>query len=119
MKTMDDDNVMIALTTVAGAEDADRMAATLVGERLAACVNVTAVRSTYRWQGGVEVEEERLLVIKTTRARWPELRRRLPELHEYDVPELVALDVADGLDPYLDWVASSCSVAASDPSPES
>ncbi len=66
------------------------------------------VRSIYRWKDGVERDEERLLVIKTTGARLEALRAAIVELHPYDVPEVVALDVVGGHAPYLDWVAESC-----------
>jgi len=94
---MDDPDVMIVLTTVPDAA--------LVGERLAACVTALGpARSTYRWQGAVESADELPLLVKTTAAGWPALRARLRELHPYDVPEMLALRVADGWPAYLDWV---------------
>lgn len=88
-------------------EHADAIAATLVEERLVACVNITTpVVSTYRWQGRVERDEERLLILKTTFARREAMTARLLELHPYDVPELLFVPV-DGSAPYLDWVRAS------------
>jgi periplasmic divalent cation tolerance protein len=73
---------------------------------LAACVNqFPGVVSTYRWQGKIHEDAEVLLVIKTTRERFDALRDRLVGLHPYEVPELIALEVADGLPAYLEWVA--------------
>ena len=90
-------------------EDAERIATALVERRLAACVNaVSGVRSTYRWKGRVERDEERLLVIKTTDSRLEPLRAAIVELHSYEVPEVVALEVVSGHRPYLDWVTESC-----------
>lgn len=78
----------------------------LVEERLAACVNrLPGVLSTYRWQGEIHDDSEVLLVIKTTRERFDVLRDRLVELHPYKVPELVALEIAEGMPAYLDWLA--------------
>ena len=99
---------VIVLTTFPADRDAEAFAHTLVSERLAACVNVLpAMHSTYRWQGAVETATERQLVIKTEESRLDQLKKRLNELHPYDVPELLVLTVVDGGDRYLRWVAES------------
>lgn len=75
---------------------------------LAACVNlIDGVRSVYRWDGRVHEEDEALAVIKTTRGRLDELEARVRELHPYDEPEFVALEVEAGSLSYLEWVAES------------
>lgn len=103
----------VVLSTVGDAGDAERIAAALVERRLAACVNlVPGVRSIYRWKGGVERDDEQLLVIKTTGEQLEALRAAIVELHPYEVPEVVALEVVGGHAPYLDWVAESCAPAA-------
>ena len=85
----------------------DVLARTLVEERLAACVNVHGpMTSTYRWQGKVEVEPERQVVIKTTRARLAALETRLRALHPYELPELVVID-AVASDAYASWVSET------------
>lgn len=97
----------VVLTTAPNARTARRLARTLVGERLCACVSIVpGVWSIYQWAGKVQEARELLLVVKTTRAKLPSLKRRLVALHPYEVPELLALQVADGLAPYLEWVAS-------------
>lgn len=97
---------LLCLCTCPDAETAARIARTLVEERLAACVNrLPGVASTYRWQGKIHEDAEVLLVIKTTRACFDALRLRLIGLHPCEVPELIALDIADGLPAYLDWLA--------------
>ena len=84
---------------------ADSLAFSLVQERAAACVSVVpGVRSTYRWEGAVERADEVLLVIKTSSESLPRLMSRVAELHPYDVPEIVALDVASVHAPYAKWV---------------
>jgi len=99
--------VRVALSTAPDADTAARIARALVEERLAACVNlVPAVRSIYRWRDRIEDAAEVLLVIKTRAERVEALAARLRALHPYELPELVALPVADGLAPYLDWVAA-------------
>ncbi len=81
------------------------LARALVRRRAAACVNlVPRVRSIYRWKGRVEEAGETLLVIKTAAARVPDLLAAVRELHPYEVPEGIALPVAEGLEPWLDWV---------------
>ena len=93
------------------AEVAARIADALVGERLAACVSVLpGVRSTYRWQGKVEQADEVLLLVKTTRARLDTLTARIRALHPYDLPEVLAVEVAGGLPDYLDWIAAQTAV---------
>lgn len=97
---------LLCLSTCPDVESAARIARSLVGERLAACVNqLPGLVSTYRWQGEMHEEAEVLLVIKTTRERFDALRNRLVELHPCEVPELIALDIAGGLPAYLDWLA--------------
>ncbi len=101
---------LVAFTTAPDQDVADRIARALVEERLAACVSrVPGVVSTYLWKGDVEISGELLLVIKTTRARFEALRARLVDLHPYDVPELIALDIAQGHAPYLAWLTESVS----------
>jgi len=97
-------DVLVVLSTMPPAL-AERLAETLVGERLAACVNLVGpVRSIYRWEGAIHKDEELLAVIKTTAARADALIARLRELHPYQVPEILAVPVAQGLPAYLEWV---------------
>lgn len=99
---------LIVLVSVPNAETAGKLAEALVGERLAACVNVVGgVRSIYRWKGAVERDEELLCVCKTTRAVFERLRARVVELHPYEVPEVVALPIEAGHAPYLAWITAS------------
>jgi periplasmic divalent cation tolerance protein len=97
--------VVVVQCSCPDAESAGRIAEALVGERLAACVQaLPGVASTFRWQGEVQVADEVLLLIKTSRARLEALKARLPDLHPYDLPELIVLDAVDGLERYLHWV---------------
>lgn len=92
-------------TTLPDRALAERVAGELVGERLAACAQVTGpVASTYRWQGAVERAEEWYCHLKTTQARFPALRERLRQLHPYDTPEIIAIPLIDGDPEYLAWV---------------
>jgi periplasmic divalent cation tolerance protein len=103
--TMAHPDVVIVLTTWPAGEDAGPAAATLVEERLAACVNLLPeMESTYRWKNAVEQERERQMVIKTTRLRVDALLARLKQLHPYDVPEALVIPVVGGSEAYLAWV---------------
>jgi len=100
--------IVVVLVTCPTPAVGRRLARELVRLRLAACVNVLpGVESVFRWRGKVDRSREALLVIKTTRARFAALRRKVLSLHPYDLPEVIALPVAAGHPPYLRWVASS------------
>lgn len=99
------DDIRIAYVTCPDPGTGETIADKLVDERLAACVNVVpGLRSVYRWRGSIEIDEEVLLLAKTTAARFEALRERVSELHPDEVPEIVATPVVQGLDSYLQWV---------------
>jgi len=103
-----DGGIVVAFTTAPTVDQAADIARTLVTEGLAACVNVIpGVRSIYSWKGEICDEPEALCVVKTRADRVEALRARLIEVHPYEVPELVVLDVRGGHEPYLQWVTSS------------
>jgi periplasmic divalent cation tolerance protein len=103
-------DVAIVLTTIGVGVDTDpaALARTLVEERLAACVNILpAMTSVYRWEGRIEKDQERQLVIKTTHDRLGALEARLRHLHPYEVPEFLVLAASGGSEAYLRWVRES------------
>lgn len=96
---------VLVLTTLPVDADAATFGRALVEERLAACVNLLApMQSIYRWEGQVQQEAERQVVIKTSRERTVALWERLRELHPYEIPEFVVLSITDGSDAYLRWI---------------
>jgi periplasmic divalent cation tolerance protein len=97
---------IIVLVTCGSRREAEKIARSLVVARLAACVNIAGspVRSIYRWKGRVENAKEFLVMIKTSRSRFAELRREVQRLHSYDVPEIVALPIVEGSREYLAWI---------------
>src|SRR5262245_47193303 len=100
--------VIVVLTTAGSEEQADTIARGLVEAELAACVNVVAgVRSTYRWQGSMMKDVEFLLVVKTTADRFDAVRKRIRELHSYELPEVIALPIVDADPAILDWIRDS------------
>lgn len=105
---MNQENVKIVLCTFPSVEKARQIGTVLVETQLAACVNlIPAIQSIYRWEGKVEEQEEVLALFKTTTARYSELQQVVTEMHPYEIPELIALDLSAGLPVYLQWVLSS------------
>lgn len=101
--------VRLVLITAPDTCVASALAERLVGEQLAACVNIVpGIRSVYRWEGKVQQDEEQLLLVKTTAERFPELESKVREWHPYEVPECIALPVSEGSRTYLEWVAAGC-----------
>ena len=100
-------NARLVITTAADRIEAERIANLLVEERLAACVNlVSGVHSIYRWKDAIESADEVMLLIKTEQQRVDELRTRLHELHSYELPEFLVLEVPEGSGAYLAWLNS-------------
>ena len=98
----------IVLVTVPDEDTGQSMVRTVVGERLAACGNiVSGLRSIYWWEGAMQEDSEALILFKTSRKALPALLSRIQELHPYDVPEFLALPVAEGSVSYLSWVSKS------------
>lgn len=102
-------DVCIAIFTNFGdAETARKAARALVEEKLAACANIIPqIESIYHWKGKIESGAEAMVIFKTTREKYPAFEQRLRELHPYEVPEIVAIEIAAGLPAYLDWVGES------------
>lgn len=97
---------LLVLTNVPDEPTAQAIARMLVEQRLAACVNMLpAVRSVYQWQGVVEEATEISLLIKTTQERYAELEVAIKSAHPYQVPEIIATPVVNGLPAYLEWLA--------------
>ena len=95
-------------TTLPDENTAQRVGRSLVEERLAACAQVVGpVSSSYWWRGAVEQSPEWYCYLKTTRASFPALTRRLKELHPYDVPEIIAVPIVEGSSEYLRWIEES------------
>lgn len=98
---------LLVLTNSVDVASAEKLARALVESGAAACVNLLpACRSIYRWQGAVETAAEIPLLIKTTRAAYPRVEEIVRAQHPYDVPELIALSITQGLPAYLEWLAT-------------
>jgi periplasmic divalent cation tolerance protein len=96
---------ILVLVTCGSEEEALKIAKALVGEHLAACVNIISpIRSIYRWEGEVWDEKEWLLIIKTQKQRFEELESNVKVLHSYSVPEIISLPITEGSSAYLNWI---------------
>ena len=96
---------LLVITNLPSRESAEKLAAQLVEGQFAACVNLLApCRSTYRWQGKLQHDEEYPLLIKTTRDRYAALEKAIQAGHPYELPEIIAVPITAGLPAYLDWV---------------
>ncbi len=105
-------SAVLVLVTVANESQGEQIARAIVEERLAACVNIVgSVRSIYRWQDKIEDERESLLLIKTTVPTLKKLEARVKELHSYDVPEFLVIEVDGGSAQYLSWLLSEVALA--------
>ncbi len=109
----------LVLTTLPDADSAGKLARELVEQRLAACVNVLApCRSVYRWRDDIREDGEVPLFIKTRTELYPALEAFLRQHHPYELPEIVALDVARGLPDYLRWIEAETATPPAAVSPD-
>lgn len=107
---------LLCITTLPDADAAGKLAAALIEQRLAACVNILApCRSVYRWQGKIHSDNEVPLLIKTSTERYSALEGYLRQHHPYELPELIALDIAQGLPAYLDWLTAESATTEAQP----
>lgn len=96
---------IVVFTTCGSEEEARKIASALIERHVAACVTISApVASLYRWKGAVEESREWMLMIKSRRERFAELRAVLESAHSYEVPEVLAIPVVEGSPNYLAWV---------------
>ena len=96
--------IVLCTTPPGGSE---KIAKALVEERLAACVNVTQVKSYFTWEGKSCNEAEELMIIKTEMKQVERIKARIKELHSYELPEIVIIPIVGGDDRYLQWIAQS------------
>jgi len=95
----------LVLVTTPGARISEKLSKGLLRGKLAACVNrVPGLRSRYWWKGKIETAREELLLIKTTRKKFPQLMDWVRKNHPYSVPEVIAVPIAGGSKPYLNWI---------------
>jgi periplasmic divalent cation tolerance protein len=99
---------LLVLSTCPGSITAKQIAQDLVANDVAACVNIIpGLTSYFKWSQKVESDVEFLLLIKTTSAHFPAIKKRIKSLHPYELPEIIAISIEDGLEEYLRWVDTS------------
>jgi periplasmic divalent cation tolerance protein len=100
--------LLAVVTTVANREQAQALARALVDDRLAACVQISAIESVYRWEGAVQQDPEYRVVAKTVDTRWPAIEAAIRDRHPYALPQIVAFALDPVHPAYAQWVASEC-----------
>lgn len=99
---------VVIMVTASSLRECRKIARHLVESKLAACVNITQpVQSVYRWKGKVTDDKEFLLIIKTTRELFAEIKTEISKLHSYQTPEIICLPIIDGSQDYLQWLSDS------------
>jgi len=99
---------VVIFVTAGSRDECKKIARHLVETRLAACVNISQpIESVYRWQGQIAEEEEFLLIIKSTRELFPEIKTEISKIHSYHTPEIICLPIIDGSRNYLQWISDS------------
>ena|SRR5690348_102244 len=104
-------NKIVVLVTCGSINEAQQIGRALVDRKLVACANIfrIPVQSIYRWKDKIELAEEVLLLLKSSRSRFAAVQSAIRKLHSYDVPEIIALPIAAGSRGYLEWISSSVS----------
>lgn len=101
-------NFIMVYVTASSKTEAEKIAQTLLAERLIACVNIIGpVSSHFHWNGKVESAEEFLMILKSRADLFGRLEARVRALHSYEVPEVLAVPIVDGSRAYLDWLAGA------------
>lgn len=96
--------------TVPNDFSANLIASTLVDENLAACVNIVpSITSIYKWEGSVQTDSELLLIIKTQQSKFNDVEKRIKELHENSIPEIIAVPIIKGSEEYQNWIIKETS----------
>ena len=96
---------IVVFVTCASEKEGEKIGQALLEEKLAACVNIVpGLKSLFRWKGKISTEQEVLLIIKTKDTLFEKLKKRVIELHSYEVPEIIALGVLAGYEKYLEWL---------------
>ena len=104
---------VVILVTAASRREGRKIARHLVEAKLAACVNITqAVESIYRWEGKVADEKEFVMLIKSTRELFPEIKAEISRIHSYHTPEIICLPIIEGSRNYLQWVSDAVKQAS-------
>ncbi|MFZ3384171.1 MAG: divalent-cation tolerance protein CutA [Candidatus Methanoperedens sp.] len=97
-------NYSVVITTTGNKEDAEKIAKALLNEKLAACIQVTQIKSYYTWKGNVNIDDEHLLLVKCKASDYSEIEKCIKANHSYEIPEIILLPISTGLPAYLGWI---------------
>lgn len=107
---LNQETILLVLTNMPDVASARQLAASLITQKLSACVNILSpCQSIYAWQGHVEHANEIPMFIKTNQAQYHALEAAIIEAHPYELPEIIAINVDGGLPQYLQWVSAQLS----------
>lgn len=95
----------VVLTTTASKKDAEKLASALLEKKLAACIQVTEIKSYYSWKGKVNVDDEQVLLIKSKATDYDEIEKCIRDNHTYEVPEIIRIPIEAGFLGYLNWIS--------------
>lgn len=98
----------VVMTTFADDENGKRIIETLISKRLAACVQVVPIQSYYHWDGKVNCDAEKLVLIKTRESLYAQVEETIVSMHAYDTPQVTQIPIKNGFPPYLDWISKEC-----------
>ena len=104
-------NCGIVLVTASSQAEANSIAEALIHAKLAACVSLVPIRSLYTWKGEIHNEEEWQLMIKTDLSKFAQLETKIKQIHSYEVPEIIAVPIAEGSQPYLQWMVEQVNIS--------
>ncbi|MBS7636799.1 divalent-cation tolerance protein CutA [Candidatus Bathyarchaeota archaeon] len=103
-----DNNYIIVLTTTSSKEEAEKIAHALLAERIIACANIIGpVHSLFWWQNKIDTAQEHLILMKTKKDLFAKLAEKVKAIHSYQTPEIIALPMVEGFEPYIEWLNSN------------
>lgn len=103
-----DNNYIIVLTTTSSREEAEKIAHALLAERIIACANIIGpVHSLFWWQNKIDTAQEHLILMKTKKELFAKLAEKVKAIHSYQTPEIIALPMVEGFEPYIEWLNSN------------
>jgi len=104
-------DLLLVICNTPDKESAHKLARLLLAEKLCACVNILPqIESLYTWEGKLEQANEVTMLIKTTKACYQQLQNTVKTNHPYEIPEIIAVDIADGSPEYLNWIVNSTTI---------
>lgn len=99
-----DNKYVVVITTTGNEEGTEKIAKALLNEKLAACIQVTQIKSYYSWKENINIDDEYLLLIKCKANDYSDIENCIKSNHSYEIPEIIQLPISTGLPAYLGWI---------------